>query len=310
VPRSSRSTWSRGGAPGRRGDGWVKLVGTGSTARPATCCPAGPRTPSQAAIARAHELGVRVTAHVFGEQALRDLLDADIDCVEHGSGLTDDLVALMAEHGTALVPTRLQLDNFPRYADQGEARFPAYAATMRGLHARLPETLRAAFDAGIPVYAGTDAGGVMDHGLIAREVQALHASGLSATDALAGASWGRAGLARRPRPRGGRLRGPRRLSHRSARGPGGAGRPGADHPAGRCRRLGRPRPRAHRRRPVFALNDHRPPPTCRRSAGPAVFVGRHGAPSVDGHDRRRQGAFVRPAGRGTERPPRSRSSSR
>jgi imidazolonepropionase-like amidohydrolase len=173
-----------------RGDGWVKLVGDWIDRSAGDLLPCWPADAVAAAIARAHELGVRVTAHVFAEQALRDVLEAGIDCVEHGSGLTDDLVALMAAQGTALVPTRLQLDNFPRYADQGEARFPAYAATMRGLHARLPETLRAAFDAGIPVYAGTDAGGVMDHGLIAREVQALHASGLSATDALAGASWG------------------------------------------------------------------------------------------------------------------------
>ena len=172
-----------------RGDGWVKIVGDWIDRSQGDLVPCWPAEAVAAAIARAHELGIRVTAHVFGEQALRDVLAAGIDCVEHGSGLTDDLVALMAERGTALVPTRLQLDNFPKYAAQGEAKFPAYAATMRALHQRLPATLRSVFDAGIPVYAGTDAGGVLDHGLIAQEVEALHASGMSAVDALGAASW-------------------------------------------------------------------------------------------------------------------------
>ena len=45
---------------------------------------------------------------------------------------------------------------------------------MRDLHARADATLRAAYEAGVPIYAGTDAGGVLPHGLIGREVLALH----------------------------------------------------------------------------------------------------------------------------------------
>ena len=50
--------------------------------------------------------------------------------------------------------------------------------------------VRAAFDAGVPVFAGTDAGGGIAHGSIADEVRALHAAGLPAEAALAAASWG------------------------------------------------------------------------------------------------------------------------
>ena len=49
--------------------------------------------------------------------------------------------------------------------------------------------VRAAFEAGVPVFAGTDAGGGIDHGRIADEVRALHAAGLPAEAALAAASW-------------------------------------------------------------------------------------------------------------------------
>ena len=122
-------------------------------------------------------------------EALADALDAGIDCIEHGSGLTPYLVDRMAAAGTALVPTRVQLDNFPQYADAGEAKFPAYATTMRELHARVDETLRAAYDAGVPMFAGTDAGGVLPHGLIAQEVAAMRGFGMSVDDALGAASW-------------------------------------------------------------------------------------------------------------------------
>jgi imidazolonepropionase-like amidohydrolase len=95
----------------------------------------------------------------------------------------------MVDRGTALVPTVMQLDKFPEYAEAGAARFPAYSATMTDLYARRRETIMAAHDAGVPIYAGSDGGGISRHGNIAGEVLALHDLGLGATEALAAASW-------------------------------------------------------------------------------------------------------------------------
>lgn len=174
----------------RRGDGWVKLVGDWIDRDVGDLAPCWPGEVLGPAIAKAHELGARVTAHVFGEDSLPDLLAAGIDCLEHGTGLSSDLIAVMADRGVALVPTRRQVDNFPDYAAQGEARFPAYSSHMRALYARVDETLGAAAEAGVPLYAGTDAGGVLPHGLIAMEVLELHERvGLSAYDALGAGSW-------------------------------------------------------------------------------------------------------------------------
>jgi imidazolonepropionase-like amidohydrolase len=173
-----------------RGDGWVKLVGDWIDRDTGDLAPCWPADAVTAAIARAHDLGAQVTAHVFGAEALPDLIAAGIDCIEHGTGLSEDLVAVMAAQGTALVPTRVQVDNFPSYAAGGEAKFPRYAAHMRALHAGADRVLRLAYEAGVAIYAGTDAGGVLPHGLIGREVAALHASvGLTAYDALGAASW-------------------------------------------------------------------------------------------------------------------------
>jgi imidazolonepropionase-like amidohydrolase len=173
----------------RRGDGWVKLVGDWIDRDLGDLGPQWPRETLVAAIAAAHGEGARVTAHTFGTDALPDLVAAGIDCIEHGTGLTEEIVAEMATRGTAVVPTLVNVENFPGFAAAGEKKFPAYASTIRRLYANSGAVVRAAFDAGVPVFAGTDAGGGIEHGVLADEVRALHAAGLPAEAALAAASW-------------------------------------------------------------------------------------------------------------------------
>ena len=171
-----------------RGDGWVKLVGDWIDREIGDLAPLWPVEVAGAGIARAHELGCRVTAHVFGEQALAELVEAGIDGIEHGTGLSEDMTALMADRQVALVPTMVQLENFESYAQAGEARFPAYAKHMRSLYATRIERFAAAREAGVPIYAGTDAGGYLPHGLVGAEIAAL-AEFSSAEYALGAGSW-------------------------------------------------------------------------------------------------------------------------
>ncbi|MBM7805490.1 imidazolonepropionase-like amidohydrolase [Geodermatophilus bullaregiensis] len=173
----------------RRGDGWVKLVGDWIDRGVGDLAPEWPADVLAAAMAAAHEEGARVTAHTFGTDALPDLIRAGIDCIEHGTGLTEDLLAEMAARGTAVVPTLVNVENFPGFAEAGEKRFPTYASTMRRLYAGAGAVVRAAYEAGVPVFAGTDAGGGIEHGRIAEEVWALCQAGIPAEAALAGASW-------------------------------------------------------------------------------------------------------------------------
>ena len=173
----------------RFGDGWIKLVGDWISREEGDLSPSFPAEAFAAAIATAHDQGARVTAHCFGEAVLPGLVEAGIDCIEHGTGLTTDLVETMAARGTALVPTAHQLNNFPMYAEQGAERFPAYADHMLDLHARRRETIMAAYEAGVAIFAGTDAGGVLPHGLIADEVAELASYGMPAEYALGAASW-------------------------------------------------------------------------------------------------------------------------
>ncbi len=172
-----------------RGDGWVKLVGDWIDRSVGDLAPLWPDDVLAAAVARAHELGVRVAAHVFGEDALPGLIQAGLDSIEHGTGLTPDLVDEVARRHIAVVPTLINIDNFPEIADQGEAKFPTYARHMRALHATSRDRVRAAWEAGVPIYSGTDAGGSMKHGLIRDEIHALTDAGLPASEVIAQSSW-------------------------------------------------------------------------------------------------------------------------
>jgi imidazolonepropionase-like amidohydrolase len=177
------------------GDGWVKLVGDWIDRGVGDLAPLWSDDVLVAAIEAAHAAGARVTAHVFGTDALPGLIGAGIDCIEHGTGLTDDLIAEMARRGTALVPTLINVETFPGIADSA-GKYPTYAAHMRALHAGARDVVRRAVEAGVPVYAGTDAGGGIAHGRIVDEVVALHGAGHP--DALGAASWAARGWLGRP----------------------------------------------------------------------------------------------------------------
>ncbi|HVV75667.1 MAG TPA: amidohydrolase family protein [Mycobacteriales bacterium] len=171
-----------------RGDGWIKLVGDWIDREKGDLAPLWPRDALEAAIKRAHELGARVTAHTFSEEAPYDLVAAGIDCLEHGTGLTDEVIAMMAERQVALVPTLINIERFPDIADSA-AKFPVYADHMRALHRGVNDRIRSAYEAGVPLFAGTDAGAVIAHGRVTDEIRALYRMGMSAKDALGAASW-------------------------------------------------------------------------------------------------------------------------
>ncbi|MFN8077021.1 MAG: amidohydrolase family protein [Kineosporiaceae bacterium] len=174
----------------RRGDGWVTLVGDWIDRDLGDLAPCWPADVLVEAVAAAHAAGARVTAHCFGPDCLPDLLAAGIDGIEHATGLDDDTITAAASAGVSIVPTLVNTARFGEFADAGQARFPAYAARMRDLATRRERVVVQAWEAGVPIRCGTDAGGALAHGLVAEEVQALAAAGLPPTAALDAATWG------------------------------------------------------------------------------------------------------------------------
>jgi imidazolonepropionase-like amidohydrolase len=178
-------------AQAKAGNGWIKLVGDWLDRDVADLAPCYDEVTTAAVIEAAHAAGVRVAAHTFSEEAVATLVRAGVDSVEHGTGLSLDLIDEMARRGTALVPTMINIETFTDIAEAAEPKFPGYADHMRALQERFPQVVRAAAEAGVPVYVGTDAGSTIGHGTAAEEMWRLHSSaGMAPVDVLRAASWG------------------------------------------------------------------------------------------------------------------------
>ncbi|MDN4611309.1 amidohydrolase family protein [Arthrobacter burdickii] len=173
----------------RSGDGWVKIVGDWIDRSLGDLAPAFPTAALRDAVDAAHAEGARVTAHCFAADTLDGMLDAGIDCIEHATGMLPRHIPRFVEQGVAIVPTLINIDTFPAIADGAAEKYPDYAAHMRRLWGGRQDMVRRAHDAGIAVYAGTDAGSVIAHGRLPDEVAALAAAGLGATAALDAACW-------------------------------------------------------------------------------------------------------------------------
>ncbi len=84
----------------------------------------------------------------------------------------------------------INIDTFGGIAERARDRFPGYAKHMLALRDGFPEVVRAAYQAGVPIFVGTDAGGGIEHGLAAQEMLLLHErAGMSTLDVLAAGSW-------------------------------------------------------------------------------------------------------------------------
>ncbi|MEV6984744.1 amidohydrolase family protein [Sphaerisporangium sp. NPDC051017] len=171
------------------GDGWVKIVGDWIDRASGDLAPTFPEDALERAVARAHALNVRVAVHAFGEDAVAAAIAVGVDSIEHGTGLTGQMLGDAVSKGIALVPTLINVDNFHKFAAAGEHKFPIYARHMRALYASSRERVRDAYEAGVPIYTGTDAGTDVPHGTIRGEIQALVGAGLPLPEVIAQASW-------------------------------------------------------------------------------------------------------------------------
>ncbi|HUG29694.1 MAG TPA: amidohydrolase family protein [Candidatus Limnocylindria bacterium] len=167
---------------------WVKLIGDfiDPSGRMATSF--RPETLADAA-RRVHALGGRITIHAFLDDTIDAAIDAGFDCIEHGVMLREDQVEAMAARDMALVPTlRTGLEMWPQIV-QFVPTAPEEKDRVAKALSRYSDAVRTAWEAGVTILAGTDAG-LVSHGLVRLEVEALIAAGIPPIDAIAAASWG------------------------------------------------------------------------------------------------------------------------
>ena len=124
--------------------------------------------------ARLH--GIPVAAHAHGAEGVIAASNAGVDSVEHGSLLTPEAIETLKKNGTWLVPTLYQW--FEKYDLP-----PQLHQKNEFVKARVGDSMRAAFAAGVKVALGTDAG-AGPHGQSGKEFTSYVEHGMSAAEAL------------------------------------------------------------------------------------------------------------------------------
>ena len=129
----------------------------------------------------------------------------------------DETIALSPRRGSPSSRPWSTSPPFPQIAEPPPREVPrTTSATCSTCTSGATPRSRAAHDAGVPVYVGTDAGGSLPHGLVATEVAQLAHAGFTTSGRPGCRLLGCPPLARPARPRGGRGRRPRRLRRRPA----------------------------------------------------------------------------------------------
>ena len=149
----------------------------------------GPKDPAfspeemRALVGESHALGRRVMCHALGGPGLGMALAAGVDSIEHGCYLDEEpeLMTQMAARGTFLVPT------LTVYVYHRESPAPHVRARSLALYQHHIATVQRALELGVPIAAGTDAGG-HGHPKNALELGYLVEAGLTPMQALRAAT--------------------------------------------------------------------------------------------------------------------------
>ena len=162
----------------------IKMVGSGGVM--SHTGPAGAQqysTDEMAAIAdEAHRAGLKVATHAHGDAAIRSAIEVGIDCIEHGSLMSDETLDLMVERGTFLVPTTYLADGM----DVSHAP-PELQAKAAEVFPRAKATISRAIERGARIATGSDAPAI-PHGRNAKELIALVDRGMTPVQAIRAAT--------------------------------------------------------------------------------------------------------------------------
>jgi len=135
-----------------------------------------------AIVDEAHRAGLRVAAHAHGDAGIRAAVEVGIDCIEHGSLMSDETLELFIDRGTFLVATTYLADGM----DLSHAA-PELQAKAAEVFPRARETIKKAIERGARVACGTDAPAI-PHGRNAKELLALVDRGMSPLQAIRAAT--------------------------------------------------------------------------------------------------------------------------
>ena len=101
----------------RDGGKVVKFYASGAFSRGGRIRPNFTGEEIAAIVDESRRLGLKIAAHAYGEEALTSVVEAGVDSVEHGLGLTSRIAGTMAAKGIYYVPTLVTYNN-PGYQNR------------------------------------------------------------------------------------------------------------------------------------------------------------------------------------------------
>lgn len=108
-------------------------------------------------VEEAHKAGRKTATHAQGLQGIKNALYAGVDSIEHGCFLDDECLELMKQQNTFLVPTLcVPQCIIDKGVENGVAKY-AVDKTLKVKDAHV-ESVKKAYDKGIQIALGTDAG--------------------------------------------------------------------------------------------------------------------------------------------------------
>jgi imidazolonepropionase-like amidohydrolase len=141
----------------------------------------------RAVVEISNEYGMITAAHAHGAEGMKRAVEAGITTIEHGTLMTEEVMDLMVEKGTYLVPTITA------------GKFVAEKAAIKGYYPdvivpkaltigpKLQETFGKAYDKGVNIAFGTDAG-VFPHGENGKEFGYMVEAGMPAMETIQSAT--------------------------------------------------------------------------------------------------------------------------
>jgi imidazolonepropionase-like amidohydrolase len=137
-----------------------------------------------AIVDEAHALDMKVAVHAHTRAGILQALEAGVDTLEHGSALDDELVDLILEAGVMLCPTLAIVEHVLAHGREAGISEESLDKGRR-LREHSVTGYRKAYEAGVPIFMGTDSCMAYPFGSHARELSLMHQLiGLSPMEAI------------------------------------------------------------------------------------------------------------------------------
>lgn len=141
----------------------------------------------KAVVDTAKDYGYRVAAHAHGTEGMKRAIVAGVTSIEHGTHMTDEVIALMKRHGTWYVPT-ISAGRFVAEKAKIDGYFPEVVRPKAAsIGAQIQDTAARAYRGSVKIAFGTDMG-VGPHGDNAREFIYMVEAGIPSAYALQSAT--------------------------------------------------------------------------------------------------------------------------